>query len=470
MQNHKILTIAIFFLFVFILSPQISFAQNTKDGKETKDSQKAKDEAEFPDYKKYLKDESLLSYGPEAHLFEQLINILKNQFYGNVTEENMVISVQKEIERLYKTAEKVNPMQGHKFSSPKEIYDFIVKTDTELPKNLVIYASVCGLLKTTGDPYTAYLTPKEFKQMMESLQSAAFGGIGIFLELDREHDNMLTVIEPIEDTPAFNSGLKSGDIIVEINGEKTKGLDLDLLSSKLRGPKGSQVVLTIKRKGINGTRKYTIVRDTISVKSVSSREIEPGIGYIKLRTFGERTGREFEEALQALTSKGVKSLVIDLRNNGGGYVNSAIKISAMFLGKEDIIVSVKNKSGRENTQLSKNENPNEMPIVVLVNKYSASASEITAGAFKDHKRAMLVGANTFGKGSVQQVVPMRDGSAMKITVAHYCTPNGSDIDKKGLEPDYKVEMDADKMGTENDTQMKKAIELLKNRIGLSTSI
>ena len=463
MKIQKMLAIAVLFIFVFLACPQAGFAQKAKSSEE----QKSKTEQEFPNYNKYLKDESLLGFMPESYLYNQLINILKNQFYGNVTDEAMITSVLAEIARLYTTAEKTNPIQGKKFSTPQAIYEFIAQVDTEIPKNLVIYASICGLLKTTGDPYTSYLTPKEFKQMMETLQSSAFGGIGIFLELDKEHDNMLTVIEPIEDTPAFNAGLKSGDIIMEINGEETKGLDLDLLSSKLRGPKGSEVVLSIKRKGINGIRKYTITRDTISVNSVTSKELEPGIGYIKLRTFGERTSREFEEALNGLTAQGAKSLVIDLRNNGGGYVNAAVKISAMFLGKEEKIVSVKNKQGRENSQLSKTETPNEMPVVILVNKYSASASEITAGAFKDHKRATLVGVNTFGKGSVQQIVPMRDGSAMKITFAHYCTPNGSDIDKKGLAPDYSVEMDAKDMGTTNDTQMKKAIELLRSRIGLN---
>ncbi len=472
MRKNCFLAVLFAFIFTFsqLLPQQAAYASGqytsqteNKDGKPSDD----KKEDKYPDYKKYLTDANELSIEPEPYLFGQLVNVLKNQFYGNVTEEGLITSVKSEIARLYKAAGKTNPIENRTFTSINQIYEETLKTgDGIIPGNLLVYASISGLLKGTGDPYTTYLTPKEFKQMQESLQSSSFAGIGIVIELDKDHDNALTIIEPIEDTPAWKAGLKSGDVIAEIDGSHTKGMDIELCSSKLRGPKDSTVILTIKRKGITGTRKYTLQRDTITMKSIASKTLDSDIGYIKLRTFGERTGKEFETALNSLQESGIKGLIIDLRNNGGGYVNAAINISNIFLPKDEKIVSVKNKQGKEAPKLSRNSSPNTLPLVILVNKYSASASEITAGALKDHKRAVLVGAKTFGKGSVQQVVPMKDGSAMKITVAHYTTPDGSDIDKKGLEPDYPVELDPKNMGTDKDEQMQKAVDILKKNIAI----
>ncbi len=457
-MNKKIFLL-LSLIFVLLFTTAATYADISQA---TKPSPKEAEKVEFPDYKKYLKNQSELGFEPQNYLFPSLVKILKNQFYGDITEQKMTDSVKNEIARLYKDAGKPNPLENKVLNLPEEVYEFMIK-ETSLPKNIIKYAAISGLMKSTDDPYTSFLTPKEQKIMMEALQSSQFGGIGVVLEVDKANGNALTVIEPIEDSPAERAGIKSGDIITEINSVPTKGLDIDVNTSKMRGEKGSPVILTIQRKGTTGKRKFTLVRDTISVKSISSKVINSDIGYIKLRSFGEQTSREFQENLAKLMSAGIKGLIIDLRNNGGGYVNAAVSISNTFLNKNAKIVSIKNKKNAEIIQTSENISPNTLPVVLLVNKFSASASEITAGAFKENYRAPLVGTKTFGKGSVQQVVPLSDGSAVKITIAHYHTPNGNDINKKGLEPDYAVEMEPKDIGSDKDKQLFKAIEILQNK-------
>lgn len=338
-------------------------------------------------------------------------------------------------------------------------------TESEL-----IYAALNGMLfvlneKPFNDPYTVVFIPKEFKFMTEQMNGGNFGGIGIYINLDPTNDNALTVIDPIDGTPASRAGLQPGDIISHINGEPTKGLEVDMCVQKLRGKIGSNVKITIIRKGEKNPIELKLKRELIHVRSAKGKMLKDNIGYINLRIFGQDTGKELGEELKKLQDNGARAIILDLRNNGGGYINAAVDVCSHFLPKSTLIVSVVNyrKNYRELLR-SKESTKNNLQLVVLMNKYSASASEITAGAIKDNNRGILIGTTSFGKASVQSIYELPDGGAVKYTMAHYLTPNGHNISKKGIKPDIVVEMDLKiKLESPEDIQLKKAIEYLTKK-------
>ena len=448
------------FLIITLLFCVCSFSLVFADSSD----QKTKEKQELhPDYKKIFESKKDIGFNPDDEIFYRITKILLHQFYGSVTEKDLANSVANELKSLCEAYGEKYFFEGENFDKPSDIYEKVIILNTKIPKNLIRYCCISGLFHSTGDPYSSFLTPEEYSSMMESLQAVNFGGIGIYLELDKSNDNMLTVIEPIEGTPSWIHGLKSGDVIVEIDGVPTKGMDLDVCTSKLRGPKGTVVELSIKRKGIMGLRKYKICRDLIVGQPISSKVVFNDIGYIRIRSFGRNTTTSFTKALDELTKQNIKGLIIDLRNNGGGYVTSAIEISGMFIGKNKTIMTVKNKYGNMSPKQYLGKKTSDLPVTILINKYSASASELTAGAFQDYKRAVIIGEKSFGKGSIQQLLPLRDGSAFKVTVAHYCTPSGRDIDKIGLTPDFVVESEASSANItlETNAVMKKAEEILR---------
>jgi len=453
--------------FSTIMHPQpffdSSFFSAAPPSKVQKDDDKKEKEKNLPNYKRYLDNQEQLGFSPTTRFFSSMHGLITAHFYGNVDQKKLAESTQKEVERLLKEAS-VTVKAGAACDSPEAYLDYALSTyGTSVSKDLITYAAICGMLKGIDDPYTVFMTPREYNILMEQMQSASFGGIGVYIEMDATNNNWLTVLEAIEGTPAFKAGMKAGDVISEIDGKPTKGYTIDMAVAKLRGPQGSPVVLTVTRKGTNGTMKFTLNREKIQVKSVSSKVIDNSIGYVRLRLFGEETSKELQDALHDLQSKGVKSIIMDLRNNGGGYINAAVDISSMFVNQGDSIVKVMDKSGNSRVHVSRGTYRLDLPLIVLVNKFSASASEITAGALKDYNRGMLVGTKTFGKGSVQQVIPFPDGSALKVTVSHYYTPKGSDIDKHGLQPDVLVDMEPREVGKDKDTQLDKAVEMLKSK-------
>jgi len=309
----------------------------------------------------------------------------------------------------------------------------------KLTRQKLLYGSLRGLTVALDDPYCVVLDPQEHKHFEEQMSGGNFGGIGIYIELDPEHKNRLTVVEPIEGTPAFLAGVLPGDFIAKIDGKPTKGMDIETAASHIRGPEGSTVHLTLERKGNEKPFVLPVKRALIHVRSVSSKLLDGNIAYLKVRLFGEDTATEFQEELDKMVAKGAKGLIVDLRNNGGGYIKAALDICSHFVAKDKLVVSVVNsRNERNDTHLSHGTHPVKMPMVLLVNRFSASASEITAGALKDHKIATLVGETTFGKASVQQIHDLKDGGALKYTVAHYLTPSGRDIHRKGIEVDIKV--------------------------------
>jgi carboxyl-terminal processing protease len=301
------------------------------------------------------------------------------------------------------------------------------------PKDL-IYGAIKGMLSSL-DPHSAFMSPEQYKEMQVDTKGE-FGGLGIQIGIK---DGMLTVIAPLEDTPAYKVGIKAGDKIIKINNEFTKDMGLHDAVSKMRGAPSTSVKITILREGWKETRDFTIVREVIKIKSVKYRVLEDGIGYIKLTQFQEQTSSDLSTAMENLAKENINALVLDLRNNPGGLLNSAVDVSSQFLQSGKLVVFIKDKKGDKIEYKSgKNKTDFNLPMIVLVNQGSASASEIVAGALKDWNKAVLIGTQTFGKGSVQSVVPLGDGSALRLTTARYYTPKGTSIQTTGIAPDIVV--------------------------------
>jgi carboxyl-terminal processing protease len=307
----------------------------------------------------------------------------------------------------------------------------------EVDTKKLIYGAIKGMLKEL-DPHTNFMPPEMFKDF-ESETSGEFGGLGIEISVQ---NGILTVISPIEDTPAWEAGIKSGDKIVAINGATTKGASLVEASQMMRGKKGSKVILRIVRENEDEPRDIAVVRGNVKIKSVKYTDLEDGYAYMRITSFIENTAKDLEKALEAHVAKHKKvaGLVIDLRRNPGGLLDQAIKVSDLFL-KEGVIVSTigRDPKNKEVSMATKRGKYTDFPIILLVNEYSASASEIVSGALQDNKRALVMGQRTFGKGSVQSVVKLGDGSGLKLTVARYYTPSGISIQAEGINPDVEIE-------------------------------
>jgi len=311
--------------------------------------------------------------------------------------------------------------------------NYVEEVDT---KNL-INGAVGGMLNSL-DPHSAYLTPEHYKDLQMDTQGR-FGGLGIEITVK---NGVLTVVSPIEDTPAFKAGVKPGDMIFKIEDEFTKDMTLVDAVKRMRGLPGTKINISIKREGVPELIDFSLVRDTIRVQSVRSRVLDTGYGYIRLAQFQERSDRDVQRALEKLTAEkgGLKGLVLDLRNNPGGLLTQAVRVSDLFLDAGMIVYTEgRIESQKQKYFAQKNGSWMDFPIVVLVNAGSASASEIVAGALQDHKRAIVLGGKTFGKGSVQTILPLDDNSALRLTTARYFTPKGRSIQASGIVPDIAVD-------------------------------
>lgn len=309
------------------------------------------------------------------------------------------------------------------------------------PKDLV-YGAIKGMISSL-DPHSGFLTPEAYKEMQAETKGE-FGGIGIQIGIK---DGMLTVIAPIEDTPAYNAGIKAGDKIIKINNEYTKEMGLHDAVSKMRGVPKTSVTITILREGWKETRDFSIIRELIKIKSVKSRLLEDDIGYIKINQFQEQTAADLSAALEKLSQEKMNALILDLRNNPGGLLNSAVNVTERFLPSDKLVVYIKGRKGDRTEYLTEKDGTTyDMPMIVLVNEGSASASEIVAGALKDWNRAVILGAKTFGKGSVQSVIPLSDGSGLRLTTAIYYTPKGTSIQATGIVPDIIVKLESKEKG------------------------
>lgn len=325
------------------------------------------------------------------------------------------------------------------------------------PKKM-LYGAIKGMVSSLNDPYTVFLTPEENKRSKDDLQGK-FEGIGAQLGLK---DNRIIVIAPLKNSPAEKAGLRAGDFINKINNESTANMTLSEAVSKIRGKKGTKVVLTIERNKKEKT--IEIVRDEINVPSVELNFEKDKIAYLKINQFGDYTPDEWDKAVKEIRSREVKGVILDLRDNPGGYLEGAVYLASEFLPQGALIVKQKSTTyPNKEYRAERDGYLKDLPVVVLINKGSASASEILAGALRDHKRATLVGEKTFGKGSVQEALDLREGAGLHVTVAKWILPNGDWINGKGLEPQIKVENEIKEGNTltrENDKQLEKAIELL----------
>jgi carboxyl-terminal processing protease len=318
-----------------------------------------------------------------------------------------------------------------------EVLDIVEKNYVEeVDANTLIKGAINGMVKSL-DPHSSFMTAEMYKEL-EVDTRGSFGGIGIEITMTK---GVLTVVSPIEDTPAFKAGVKSGDQIIMIDQQSTKDITITEAVKKLRGKKDTKVTLTIMREGLAKPKDFVLIREDIKIKSVKSKNFDKNIGYIRLAAFQERTTDDLKKTLREVTEKmqPLQGLVLDMRNNPGGLLNQAVEVSDVFM-KSGTIVSTR---GRTKSMESKNIARNDgdeptCPMVVLVNEGTASAAEIVAGALQDSGRAVIIGTQTFGKGSVQTVIPLEDGSALKLTTAKYYTPNGRSIQAEGIMPDIIV--------------------------------
>ena len=319
-------------------------------------------------------------------------------------------------------------------------------------------AAINGVLQSL-DPYSAYMSPDTFKEM-ETETSGKFGGLGI--EVGMEF-GVVKVITPMDDSPAEREGVKAGDYIVKVDGVQVQGKTLSEAVELMRGPVGSKIEITVRRKGVKKALTFEIIREIIVVESVKSKIIDDNVGYIRLTAFNENSSRQVKDKIKKFKKKKINKYVLDLRNNPGGLLSQAVKISDFFLDNGEI-VSTKSRKSYENKKYfaKKGDIINGKTLVVLINYGSASASEIVAGALKDHKRAILIGENSYGKGSVQSIIPLKNEGAIRLTISKYYLPSGESISGTGITPDIEVSESSDefRIGTKTDNQLDFVISLL----------
>jgi carboxyl-terminal processing protease len=301
----------------------------------------------------------------------------------------------------------------------------------------LVQGAIRGMLSTL-DPHSAYMTPEMYKEMQVETKGE-FGGVGIQIGVK---ENRLAVIAPIEGTPAHRAGVKAGDFITKVNDETTKDLTLMDAVQKMRGPKGSKVNLTIQREGTPDPLQFTLVRDTIKIESVKSKVLD-NIGYVRLTQFQESTGRDLSKVLKQFKEQKLQSTILDLRNNPGGLLTASVEVSEQFLPGGKLVVYTKGRESKKDEWIAKGKDQmDDSPMIILINEGSASASEIVAGALQDYGRAVIVGTTSFGKGSVQTILPLGDGSGLRLTTAKYYTPKGRSIQSTGITPDIVVKLPA----------------------------
>lgn len=357
-----------------------------------------------------------------------------------------------------------NPNEKIDFSLFWKVWDLVRQKHIDkntLDAQKMIYGAINGMLKATGDPYSYFFSPEESRSFSQDIQGS-FEGIGAELGMK---DNILTVIAPLEGSPAQKAGLMAGDKILKIDGKVSADMSIDEAVNIVRGKKGTSVKLTILRSGEQETREITIIRDVIEIKSVKLEFKDNDIAYIKLTKFGENTDKEFNDVTNQIVAKNSKGIILDLRNNPGGLLDKAVDVASKMMPKGQIVVSEEDSQGnKDNLKTTGGDKLSNISTVILINEGSASASEILAGALRDDQNETLIGKKSFGKGSVQELINLSGNSSVKITVAKWLTPKGDYIMEKGISPDIEVDMTADDYQNNHDPQLDKAMEIIKEKI------
>lgn len=380
------------------------------------------------------------------------INLGKTSSYRNTDAEDIVaatVTDQSDIELLKPISDVMKLIKSK----------YIDDVDNEK----LIEGAIKGMVEALGDPYSVYMNQSEFRDFITALDGS-FGGVGIVLSVD-ENTGEIIVVSPIEGTPAYKAGILPRDVIVKVDDVDLTGKSLDDAVRLLRGKKGTQVTVYVKRGDEQELLEFQLTRDDIRVTTVNYEVLDDNIGYIKITSFDSKTYDEFKSALDSLINKGIKGLILDLRNNPGGSLYESVLIADEILG-EGIIVYTEDRNKNRLEEYYSDGDKISVPLVVLINENSASAAEIVAGAVKDHKAGILVGTKTFGKGSVQEIQPFENKTGMKLTIAKYYMPSGRCIDGIGIEPDIEVELDKEtsifNVPREKDLQLLKALEIFKS--------
>lgn len=324
-----------------------------------------------------------------------------------------------------------------------------------------IYGAISGLVKSLNDPYTVFFSPKDSEKFQEDVKGN-FGGIGIEIGMKK---NQLVVIAPLKDTPASRAGLQPGDMILKINATSTEGIVIDEAINLIRGPEKTDVTLNVFREGWDKPKDFKITRGIIVVPTLDFTIRDGNIAYVQLYGFNTNSDPLFQNAINKAISQGAKGLVLDLRNNPGGYLDVAVDLGGWFFPRNTLVVKEESRTGEtESLFANGNAKLKDFPAVVLINGGSASASEILAGALRDNRNIKLIGEKSFGKGTVQQLVPLRDGSTLKVTIAHWVLPSGKILENGGLDPDIEVKLTDDDIKNKKDPQLDKALEVVKSEI------
>jgi carboxyl-terminal processing protease len=352
----------------------------------------------------------------------------------------------------------------NQYAKLNQVKEIIKKYYVEpVEEDELMEGAVEGIAAAVGDPYTVYMDKKAYADF-NTQTHGSYAGIGVVVSVDPK-DNLITVVAPFEDTPGERAGILPGDKIIKVNGKEVWGDKLDEAVSMMKGPKNTEVTITIVRKNLPQPKDITIKRDIIVLQTVKHKVINDNIGYIRITMFDEKTSKDFNTALDDLYRQNIKGLIIDLRDNPGGLLDQVVKIADRLI-PEGIIVYTEDRNKNRDTKYSDKEEI-KIPLAVLINEGSASASEILSGAVQDHKKGVLVGTKTFGKGLVQSIFELGDGSALKVTISKYYTPKGTSIQGVGVQPDVVIDLPEElktnisQLKEEDDVQLKKAIEVVK---------
>ncbi|MBP7072485.1 MAG: S41 family peptidase [Clostridia bacterium] len=392
-----------------------------------------------------------------AAIFWAIILVIVTAFGTFVVTNTIAISLGNKVviaQEDYKAIKSMDKLMGLK--------DYIKSNYVEgAEDNKLIEGAIKGMFESLGDPYSVYMTKEEFKNFNESTKGS-YGGIGVIVS--RSEDGYVTVVAPIEDTPGEKAGLKTNDKIIKVDDKDIVGIDLEEAVALMKGKKGTKVTLTVMRDNVREPKIFEIIREEIILKTVKSNMMENNIGYIRITMFDEDTGSEFKKALKELTSQNMKGLILDLRQNPGGFINQCVDVADELLDEGLVVYTEDKAKKREDYKSGKGKL--EVPFVVLIDEGSASASEIVSGAIKDRKAGLLIGVKTFGKGLVQSIEQLKDGSGIKLTTQKYYTPNGISINKIGIQPDIEVKALEAEEGQNpedvKDVQLERAVaELLK---------
>ena len=338
--------------------------------------------------------------------------------------------------------------------------------DQPVDDTALMQGAIRGMMEALGDQHSTYMDPQTFQDANDSL-SGEYEGIGAWVDTTTDY---LSIISPIPGSPAESVGLKPGDKIIAIDGEDMTGIDAELVRQRVLGPAGSTVVLTVAREGETEPLDFTVTREKIVIKSASGEMLENDIGYVQITTFGDKTTSELRTTLKDLMAQNPKGLIIDLRNNGGGYLQTSVEVASEFIGDGVVLYEQYGDGQRTTYQVLEDGQATEIPLVVLINEGTASASEIVAGAIQDHGRGKLVGVTSYGKGSVQNWVPLSNNQgAVRVTIAKWLTPDERTISGEGLQPDVEVEITNEDLQAGHDPQLDKAVEVLLHEINGSVS-